>query len=86
MSGAEQSAIIIESGRNTQLCLVIVGWMVGWINTKRHCIFFFLFFFTIVIVFFVIFHPLAAVSNKFPCLWDNKGILVLIQTLKDDPK
>ena len=27
--------------------------------------------------FFVMFFPLAAVAHTFPCLWYNKGILIL---------
>ena len=35
-------------------------------------------YFLLLLLFFVIFCPSAAVTHKFPCLWDNKGILVLI--------
>ena len=49
--------------------------------------FFFLYLFNyivaIVICFFVIFCPSAAVANKFPCLWNNKGRLILRKLLID---
>ena len=32
----------------------------------------------LLLLFFVIFCPLAVVTNKFPRLWDNKGILIVI--------